>query len=353
MTHNNTDYEFDLKNETTALGNASYYFNPDCDYTVGQQYWIAGVTDECYEDENTSSNFTVTVIGDLINTIEIPQGEEFLRDSNITIRVNVTDECSPPQLIDPNRINISMTSQNTSQSFYCNPIFNQGLGLYNCSFNTSYPIIMPSRGYNITIFTNMTYYNPENTTIDYETDEDTFFIETEPILGIPVAIPTIGGWSENFDFEVNVTDEDYDSMTVCCYIKRVEDINGNPVSDDWSKCSASECQQDKGINVTFSFPKQPKFPSTQTGTWSLIFNVTDDPDDPSTGGNEYNYTSQVINFTVEKDDVEFIYLEGNETSVNRVSGSVTLKLNTTDIDDPTQIIRFIDAFYWVTTNASK
>ena len=68
-------------------------FNPKCNYSVGLQWWIGGVTDSCYIDTNYTTNLTTHIIGKLNNTLEDPSGGEYLRGSNITIVVNVTEEC--------------------------------------------------------------------------------------------------------------------------------------------------------------------------------------------------------------------------------------------------------------------
>jgi len=67
MTNDSSNYRLDLKNQTDILGNTSYYFDPNCSCAVGQQYWIAGVTDGCYVDKNaTDTNFTLGINGSLI-----------------------------------------------------------------------------------------------------------------------------------------------------------------------------------------------------------------------------------------------------------------------------------------------
>jgi len=74
VTNDSAAYRLDLQNQTDSLGNASYYFNPDCTYAVGLQNWIAGTADSCYEDKNLSANRTTYVIGDLSVAISQPLG---------------------------------------------------------------------------------------------------------------------------------------------------------------------------------------------------------------------------------------------------------------------------------------
>jgi hypothetical protein len=137
ITNDNSNYRLERINVTNSLGNASYYFDPNCTHTVGKQYWIAGVTDSCYQDMNTSSNYTLNITGDLKPIITSPNGKKYLRGNypdgeNVTIRGNVTDECNLN--ITNAYVNFSATKTVTQ---YCNPVIEQGLSYYNCSLNTS------------------------------------------------------------------------------------------------------------------------------------------------------------------------------------------------------------------------
>jgi len=349
ITYNHVTYDSGHSGQTSS-GLFTYNFDPTCSpvkYEVGNQTWIGGIfNDECYVDTNLSTNYTVTVIGDIFNTVIQPTGEEYLRGSNITISVNVTSDCS--DIVDPDYINITTTSLNTNETFSCSPIEGSS-GLYNCTFNTSSPYLMPARGYNITTYTNKTLYNPRNSTIQYIPGTSGFFIETEPILSDPWTEPPSDGWGVTFYLKVNVTDFDLDDVTVYAWIKQVTDRFGNPVSDDWTSPGS---QVRSGINQTVSIQKTFTNIPNDIGTWSLKFNATDDQNNPTTGGNQYSFETTVINFTVEKDSVDILYVAGNNTTVNRVSGSVLLKLRAVDVDDPNQQVAYQPAYFYVTTDAS-
>jgi len=237
VTKDGSNYQLDLINQTDVNGNASYFFNPDCSYSTGLQLWKAGVTDSCYIDINTT-DYQTTIIGDLINTLIQPlNGQTFLRGSNITIRANVSDDCN--NLINVDNINFISKSNETLQEFSCSPILNEAIGYYNCTFNTSYPTLMPARYYNITINTSKQYYNPAKTTW-----QNAFFIETKPELYGIYAYPSgNGGWGETWYFQVNFTDEDLDSNTVYLYLNR---------SYGWISPS-SQIVSGKNITLTFSY----------------------------------------------------------------------------------------------------
>ncbi|RLG20513.1 hypothetical protein DRN74_05300, partial [Candidatus Micrarchaeota archaeon] len=316
---------FEWSNSTDQSGNLVIQFNPNCSYHVGTWKWFGGVKDDiCYVDTNITENFTVNIIGNLTNVIVTPNGEEYLRGTNITIRVNVSDECG--QLVSGATVKLSSISQQTSQNFSCIPVNDEGAGYYNCTFNTTG---MPTQWYNIEMNSSKVYYNNKSVV-----KSNAFWIETAPILFAPQLIPEVGGWGETFTFKVNVTDEDYDLVTVYCWKRMVY-----PSIGDWQSCGSTTKQ---GINQQASF--STTFASTDRGNWTIKFNVTED--------DVWNDTVEK-NLTVEKDDVSIVYVTGDNTTVNRVSGSVTFKLRAVDTDKPTSLIAFQPAAFWITTNESE
>ena len=87
VTVDGSSFDSGFTNITDSTGHATYGFNSTCAYQVGQQIWVAGTTDNRYFDINTS-NLTINLTGNLINTLLSPNGN-YLRGSNVTIRVNV------------------------------------------------------------------------------------------------------------------------------------------------------------------------------------------------------------------------------------------------------------------------
>jgi len=306
ITRDGSNYLFDSSNATESSGNAYYYFNPDCSYSAGPQYWKAGITDTCYIDVNTT-DYTTTIIGDLVNTLIQPlNGETFLRGSNVTIRANVSDECG--NLVNVDGINFISKSNETLQDFYCEPIINEGIGYYNCTFNTSYPTLMPARYYNITINTSKQYFNPAQATW-----KNAFFIETKPELFNISAYPSgDGGWGETWYFIVSFTDEDLDSNTVFLYINRYF---------GWISPS-SQLVSGKNVTLTFSYSG---FSGDDIGERQFYFTAQD--------VRGYTSNSSVGNFTLDKDDVLITHIYGNNSVYNRsASPSLNFRVNVTDID---------------------
>jgi hypothetical protein len=306
LTKDGSNYQLDLINQTDVNGNASYFFNPDCSYSTGLQLWKAGVTDSCYIDINTT-DYQTTIIGDLINTLIQPlNGQSFLRGTNITIRANVSDDCN--NLINVDNINFISKSNETLQEFSCSPILNEAIGYYNCTFNTSYPTLMPARYYNITINTSKQYYNPAKTTW-----QNAFFIETKPELYGIYAYPSgNGGWGETWYFQVNFTDEDLDSNTVYLYLNR---------SYGWISPS-SQIVSGKNITLTFSYAG---FSGSDIGERQYYFTAQD------TRG--YAVNSSLGTFVLDKDDVSITHIYGNDSVYNRSAlPYLNFRVNVTDID---------------------
>jgi len=216
VTNDGSNYYTPLQNQTNSTGYLIHDFNPTCDYSVGLQYWIGGITDNCYNQTNTTTNFTVTIIGDFLNNITQPlNGILVLRDNNITIQGTVKSDCYIG--LDANVTFILVHESN--QEFNCTQVENLGGGWYRCILNTSSPAALPARWYNITINSSKDFYN--NGTY---TGINNFFIETKPEM-INLSANSeqggdTGGWGETWTFNATVTDEDLDNVTLKLWIRK-------------------------------------------------------------------------------------------------------------------------------------
>jgi hypothetical protein len=130
ITKDDATYTLEKINATDALGNASYWFDPNCSHNVGSQYWVAGVTDGCYQLKNISSNYTLNVTGDLKFNITAPNGEKYLRgQTDIIFRGNVSDECDATI----SNALVNFTAVQNSVEYNCSSLNNEGDGFYNCT----------------------------------------------------------------------------------------------------------------------------------------------------------------------------------------------------------------------------
>ncbi|RLC66620.1 MAG: hypothetical protein DRH97_06160, partial [Chloroflexi bacterium] len=331
-------------NATDSLGNSSYWFNPNCTYLVGQNYWIAGVEDSCYEDENaTATNYTLNMTGDLIPVITSPNGGKYLRgETDIVMRGNITDECG----VNITSAYVNFTAIQSSEEQMCSSTNNEGDGNYNCtvaaastsSWTPSNMSYMPSGlGYDIKFNLTADFYNYNTTTDTYLADARGVFLETKPNLTDPsVTSDGDGGWGETWRFSVNVTDEDYDNLAVKLWLRKCTDSGCTAFSPDWDNPSTNGTQfVVAGVNKMLIFNLSNYFGEDAMdvgGYWQYKFNVTDWVVTDAWDVNE----SSTQNLTLDRDDINITYIVGNNTVVNRSiapSGSnATLSVRIYDID---------------------
>ncbi|MEM2868492.1 MAG: hypothetical protein QXR84_08455, partial [Candidatus Bathyarchaeia archaeon] len=296
----------------------SLFFNPDCRFYRGLQYWKAEIIeDECYKPVS-SETFTTYIVGHLQSFITYPSGQKFLRGSNITLNISVKDECNVR--VEGATLNITMISNlNPNYKYNCTEIIDLGDGNYSCTFNST---DMLPRFYNVSYSISRTYYISNN--FSYS---NIFWIETNPILFNLRATPNILGWGETLTVKVNFTDEDLDTLYVNFYL-----IKGN--SYKFSSVAVS------GINVeaTTTFTFSPG----DIGDWTVIANVSDD-----FGKYELN-----TSITVEKDDVSIILVSGNNSVANRAGQYATFTLLAWDTDRNTNVMAGLQTAFWVTNKTN-
>jgi hypothetical protein len=339
VTKDGSNFVLDISNSTNSSGYLNFYFDPAADYSVGRQKWKGGTyQDACYFDSN-SSEFNLTIYGDLLNSLVSPDlGTEFLRGENITFIAHVTDD--QPIDIENAQVNITLINEN-SQSFECSPVVEYGNGEYRCTINTSSPILLPARWYNVSITSNKTYYNPGYTLV-----QNSFFIKTKPVLEAPNVTSQqgsdLGGWGETWTFKVNVTDEDRDNVTVYLKIKRF-----NEPETAWQIANISSFEENpdlrgpinKSVVITY---KNPGLFQNAQEVWQFKFEAED--------SRFYTANTSAKNFTIEKDDVAVQLVAGDGATVWRNgTQAISLKVNVTDLDQNLPAAS-AHVTFWVTTN---
>ncbi|RLF33979.1 MAG: hypothetical protein DRN08_05045, partial [Thermoplasmata archaeon] len=252
LTNETNEYRLELINKTDSEGNSSYYFNPNCSHSVGQQYWIAGTTDSCYQEKNaTQTNYTYNVTGDLQLMITSPNGEKRLRgEDDIILRGNIHDECG----IDITSATVNLTSihQDSSEEHTCSSNNNENNGTYNCTITGSSTGGWTAKGYNIKFNASANNYNynstiqtcsPGTSTSWCTSNNQGFWLETKPIINNPsVSSSGDGGWGETWTFQANITDEDYDNLRVRVLIRKCND----------DLCDSPGSWETAGTNVSVS-----------------------------------------------------------------------------------------------------
>ncbi|VVB59112.1 Uncharacterised protein [uncultured archaeon] len=320
VTTNGAGYDNGTINQTNGTGYARLYFSPGCAYAAGVQRWVAGVTDGRYVGGNTSINFTTNIYGFLNNTLVAPTNSQvYLRGSNVTVRLNVTDECNVLQNV--STVSITSISQKTSGLFACTAVNNESQGYYNCTFNTSSPVTMPAKYYDINLFVNNSYFNSYNASYS-----SAYFIDTMPVLSAPNVTPSSGGWGTTFNFSVNASDDDEDSVTVRFYER--------PKGGAWSLAGTQTCNAPCS-NQALVFTNPYVCGDLASAVREYKFNATDSPGLPS-GRGTYGAETATNNLTLSKDTVTILPYDGNTVSGNisiyRPSGNYNFILRVFDND---------------------
>ncbi|RKX21963.1 MAG: hypothetical protein DRP45_11795, partial [Candidatus Zixiibacteriota bacterium] len=307
--------------EMNASNNGTHYllsFNPDCNYTPGVRAWKFNVTnDQCWFDSE-SQEFEIRIWGDLNNTIQTPDGNTNYTKGveSVILRAHVEDEgvCGNniTNLISEGTIYFNLTNQETGKTYQCNTsngLVEEGDGWYNCTWDTSGKDV---GWYNVTFYTDKNYYNPDTASVN-------FYLSSAPLLEEPLVIPSSGGWNRTYNYTVNVTDEDNDTVSVYFY------LNSTKTGGVWEYQETKQCTNCDDTKLTFN----RSYSCTQADqsdltTWFAYFNASD------AHSNTAN-VSFIVNHTVEKDLVSIEHLGGNNSEVNR-SDTVTLSTYVYDYD---------------------
>src|SRR3989304_4211273 len=231
VTTNGASFDSGTNNRTNETGHLTIFFNPTSSYAVGPQIWKGGTKSDVGYFDTNSTLFNLTIFGYLTNSLVSPSsGSEFLRGENVTFVAHVDDDLSVA--VDNATVNISMINENR-YGFQCGLVEPQGGGDYRCVINTSNPTILPARWYNVSTMSNKTFYNNgSNLTLNR------LFIKPKPVLTHENATSqqggTTGGWGEVWKFNITVTDEDLDNVTVQLMIKKATDPDSSYITANTS-----------------------------------------------------------------------------------------------------------------------
>jgi hypothetical protein len=293
------------------------------DYYLGQNWWKGGVSSAtCYEN-NITDIIPFMLYGDLYNTLIQPDGTtNFTRGVNVTFEASVIDDCGSSRTAD-STINFTMIRGSNEYSCIAD-ITGQ------CKITTD--DTFPLGWYNVTTLANKTYHNDGATF-----DENLFFLGTVPELTAPTVIPSVGGWGESpFDFSINVTDIDNNTVIVKFYLK-------NQTDNVWFEVANDSCTNCDNTKLSFQY----NFTKYNIDDWRFRFIANDSAG--FSNDTENIYTTE-MDFVVEKDDVEIIYLEGDGSEVNRSAGAVLLKIRINDTDKAEIVGSGVNCAFWVETD---
>ncbi|MBD3155046.1 MAG: DUF2341 domain-containing protein, partial [Candidatus Aenigmarchaeota archaeon] len=314
VTTDTTNYDDGTANLTSNSSSyINFTFNPNCStprYTISNSHkWRAGVLDDtCYNDTN-SSEYSLTIKGDLINFILEPDADVFSDLENITILANITSDCRD-DLLNGANVNFTVSHEGNVYTTFEDPAPNNGT-FYNTTWNaTGYP----EGDYSITMNSTLDNYNQ-----NISTHTSRFHHQINPKLSDAnaYASPVVGVWGATFTFNYKITDDD-DDVTVQMW-RRCTGGNTTPDSEipchentEFQLYSSDPCSDCVDESKSFSFNANNY---RDIGDYEWFINVSD-----SNGG--YNVTSTKT-YNVTKRNIFFQLAGGNATEVNRIGNNKT------------------------------
>jgi hypothetical protein len=248
---------------------------------------------------------------------------------NILLRGNVTDDCG----LVPNAT-IEFKARRGVFFYDCIGWNDEGNGWYNCTIQNTTTSTWSTGNYNVTMTASKDYYNSSGEIVK----QNAFRLVTVPKLTNPTAIslggPSIpGGWGENWNFTVDVQDEDNDDVNVSLWIN---------LTGDWQYYDSQICINcDLGQSHTLNFGPF-KFACENKGTRQFKFNATD----------VYNYKNETNGtFQLEKDTIQVFYGQGDGSQIDREGNdNETLSVRIRDSDNGTWVGAGVSGKIYVTTS---
>jgi hypothetical protein len=330
---------------SSALGNASGYlwydFDPTCiptKYEVGTQKWKGGVkSNNCYKDTN-SSGYWLTIKSNLMPNVLHPLNNKgFLQGSPVTINSTISDDCG---LMGGATTEFKLKTPNAPNRYCTNKV--ESGGYYNCTWDSN---SYTTGSYDITLTASKTYYETNYTFVS-----GAFFLGISPSLSSPAVDHSIGGWGENFKFAVTFSDADgttdnvtlwksLDNSTWTLVSSKIISGVGKLVTFSKDCTGISNCQNYSGFICS-------DYLTATNGLNYYKFNVSD----PYLTEAQYNYQTEVKNFTLDVDNVT-LTIGGNSNSTVRRIGNNQAYLRFVIYDsDRTVYTNDTNGTVWITRN---
>ncbi|MCK4997836.1 hypothetical protein KAS08_06060, partial [Candidatus Pacearchaeota archaeon] len=322
-----------ILSEIISGGTCSYNFDPDNSYDVGIQDWVGGLEVNSMYNEENSSVGVLNIIGSLNSALDLPSGvEKYRANENADFRWNVTGDAGESiSSIDSGSVEVISSGGIATEACNFGQINNEGAGWYNCTWAIPFDLTLGL--YDVRINSSeQFYYNKSDSYL-----EEFEVLTAVPVLnGISSLFEDDGGWGENWNFSINVTDPNPEDVNVSLYFSTDNSSwvlqNNTNVS---CPCASTEVKfvRDSGWNETY------------IGTSYVLFTA----DDYNLG--EDNTTAEV---NVLKDDVSFAFISGEGVNVNRNGIIMTLlEVSINDSDRGQEISTNENCAFWVTTNGAS
>ncbi|MCG2724293.1 hypothetical protein L6303_06120, partial [archaeon] len=308
-------------------------FNPGCSplYLTGQQDWKVGTAlTTCYFAVNSTINYTLGINGTLSNTVNYPTNSAlYPQGTNVVMYGAVSDDCTPTTgiyIAGAQNVKFDITGAN---EFTCSAVNDFNNGTYNCTWSSAGAFLGLN---NITFNSSKAYYASAS-----KMEGNAFRIGKKPETGNTYVDTALDGWGHNYTFSVEFQDPEPNDVDNITFWKAYS------ASGPWYYVD-SENRTNNVSWVNVSFNKVFDCPDLTQGPYLYYkFNVTD----------KFGFTNEsaVNNITLEKDDVDIIYVSGQSTIINREGSNsdyFVALVNDTDFSSP--VGANINATVWKTTN---
>lgn len=342
VTYDDLNWDTGSNNKTTNSSSyMNYTFNPNCTPTKynasSLQKWKAGIlNDNCYADMN-SSNYSLTIKGDLINTIFLPSYGVFNDLENVTFIGNVTSDCYDETINDAN-LTFRVSHESYNYNAEPNPA-NNNETYYNATWNVTGS---PEGNYTTYMNSSRTNYNSNTST-----RANSFHHQRNPQLPNSDAFvtPITAAWgTDTWTIYYKVTDDD-DTVNVSLW-RRCTGGNSTPngcyPGSSFAYVSSQLCSdcvnQQKSFDIK-SYTDQ----IAEIGNYEWLINATDLYNGNNTTSTKY--------YNVTKRNVYFVHGQGNESNVSRIGDNKTT-FTITFYDEFDYVVAGQTIYFYVTTNGS-
>ncbi|MFA4846001.1 MAG: hypothetical protein WC654_05570, partial [Patescibacteria group bacterium] len=304
---------------TNASGHINLDFDPTCSYAVGPQKWSGGIiSSQCYKPAN-SSNYSLTVLGDLRPAILSPNGDGFIRNTPVPITGLLSDDCA---LVSNATFTYAIRGGSTGQIFTICTNTSSANGSYNCTITPS-----TTGWWNASLNVSKQYYAS-----NWTHKPNAIFVGYAPALSNAGIDHYAGGWGEQYVFTVRVTDQDLNTNNVSLWMS----------SDgaNWALLENRTVPTPQSTEVKY----YRRFSCSEIGARQFKITTVD----------EFNNTAEAIlqNVTFEQDDVALSISPESNSSVRRISNNnALLKFRIFDSDSG-NYTNSTNGTIWVTNDGS-
>ncbi|MCK4927127.1 MAG: hypothetical protein KAS11_01565, partial [Candidatus Aenigmarchaeota archaeon] len=298
-------------------------------YTTGEHAWRGGTLGStCYKDSLYPIEYFDSY-GKLYTSVESPvNGSSYGTGTPVFMRFNVTTDCSDEGRIEVESKGIELQSPSSSW-FDCSPINDEtgsDAGWYNCTWDSTFK--EPGNWTIKTNASNSTYHTAIDTLTDYFE-----LINNPPAYSNLNLTPDSDAWGATYTFSLNFTDPDADIVNCSLYTT----TNGGA---SWVLRNMTTLASPAVCNLTVS-----DFNCGDIGTDNYFMFELDD------SYNTINTTNMSgPNITI--DDIEIIYVDGNNKDVNRSYGVQQLKVYINDTVRGMPVSPDIDVYFNITTDGT-